>query len=347
MNIIVTTDGPFYVPVPEEYRDHELVAGRVFYTLPPTLLDLLVKTCGEAAFDPDALQMERVLSAALLHDPQLVGYTAAGDALSYAYLSPDPLLDWDPSDDALRACGLTRQKFAAIIRDAQEQLAPQQDALRGYLGWLSTNPQYLQERDRLFSSWAAKLKEEGIPRSGPMMTRTPRGNKLIRRVRSARRLAFLKDFEQFYARWRLRHLVTPELPQPLGAQIPLLNPLELFTQLRRGAVSFYQPDTVPIPDRDRLRSVLEDLRTQRRDDHLREWTSKIRRDRRNNDAIEQFANVFRLQHCWAQLERRHPGLLRGRIGKVHEAFAAFLKVGVSAVEKYRGKIRRRLHARQP
>jgi hypothetical protein len=345
MKIMVTGEGPFHVRVPERHRSHELVAGRVFYTLPARLLDEVVNRCGHAAFGHSALDLEVAVTDSLAHNTELVGFDAAGEAISYPYLCLGGFIRWTPSAEALKPLGLTPTRFAEIWSEAQRRMEPTQDALRGYLGWLTTNPQFVAERDDLFTSCAAEVEEHGVPRSGPTIAGDGRLARRVRRIRCGSTNRFLDRFAQFYARWRLQHLITRELPMPLAPQSPIITPLALLTQMRLGSVGYYQPDIVPIPSRDSLRNMLEDVRVHGQHEHLAEWHSICRSSRQNDHAMRRYGKIFVLQHYWSLLEQRYPQLLRRRVGRVQEAFAEFLYVSPDAVDKYRQRIRSRLTGR--
>ena len=342
MDIIATTGGPFPVLVPEEYRGHELVAGRVFYTLPIRLLDLLVKECGRTAFDPGALRMEVVLSEQLQHNYHLAGYTATGEAFAYHLLAQDTWADWNPTEEILQTAKIPRADFEKVRTGAPKEFELFEVALRGYVGWLVTNPQYLEERDALFDTWTDMIAAEGIPLSGSTMFGEVAHSELIQPVSDNRVVKFLKAFEQFYARWRLQHLVTKELPEPLSPQSPVVTPLALLTHMKTGGVTLYQPDTMPVPGRDRLRKALDTVRLHQDNDHLAAWIKVSRLSRPSDSAMTAFRRIFIQHHYWTALEQRHPQIFRGNVGRIQNAFAEYLYVSPDSVDKYRQRIRSRL-----
>ena len=344
MEVGPDVDSPFHPLVPEQYRHHELVAGSVFYTLPVRLLTELVGKCGRGSFDEDLLQMEVALSEKIAHHPGLVGYSEKGEAITYSLLSSQHKLLWDASDAELDKMSATREKWETTRQQYTDRAAPFLDALRGYCGWLLTNREFLGERDELFATWEDRLARDGIPLSGPTMFGGVPHEELVRKVLDGEEVRFLQQFETFYARWRLQHLLTAELPEPLAPQIPLLTPVALLTHMKAGGVTLYQPDTMPIPSANLVRQMLDDVRMSHDNEHLAEWVRIVRKGRQNDHAVRAFGKIFVLHHYWMQLEQRHPLLFKGRVRQVHEAFAEFLYVSPDAVDKYRQKIRSRLPA---
>ncbi len=333
--------------VPECYATHALIQDKTFYVLPVALLDELERTLGRATFDQELFDMERALAAQLKPIPALVGFQD-GQAIRYELLAPEPT-PLPPADRALldrSPWNLDVAGYKAICAAAQQRMHPYRVAMRGYIGWLMTNLQFLDQRDQLFRKWRKQLAKHGIPQSGPTKFGGVPHRDLFRRVRARKMLDFLNEFAAFYARWRLLHLITCELPEPLAPQIPLLTPLALLTHMQAGGVSLYQPDTMPVPPRDQLRHMLDDVRLARENDHLREWIEIVRHERHSNRALDAYGDIFALHHHRTVLLQRHAGVFRRRLGKLDEAFAGFLGCDTRTVENHRARIRTRLGGRR-
>lgn len=329
--------------VPERYATHPLIQGKTFYTLSVTLLDELQQTLGCAAFDQELFDMERALAEQLKPIPAFVGFRD-GQAIRYELLAPEPAA-LPPADQATLdrlKWNLTVGEYAAICETAQKRIKPYRVAMRGYVGWLLTNRQFLDDRDQLFQKWPDHLAKHGIPQSGPTTFGGVPHRDMFRPVRDKTMLDFLNDFAAFYARWRLQHLNTRELPEPLALQIPLVTPLALLTHMEAGSVSLYQPDTMPVPPRDQLRHALDDVRVARENDHLREWIKIVRHERHSNWALDAYGDIFALHHYRTVLLQRHAEVFSRRLGKLDEAFAGFLGRGIRTVENHRARIRTRL-----
>ena len=218
-------------------------------------------------------------------------------------------------------------------------------ALRGYAGWLLTNPQFLDERDGLLQKWSGQQAKHGIPQNGPTRFGGVPHAKMFQPVTDDSTSRFLSAFKQFYARWRLQHLKTRELPEPLSPQIPLVTPLAILTHMEAGGVSLYQPDTMPVPPRDRLRDILEEIRVHHQDDHLADWVDVVGRNRHNDNSLQFYGSILAVHHYWTVLEERHSQALKGNIGRVEEAFAEFLGTGRDAVHGHRQHVRDRLNGK--
>jgi hypothetical protein len=99
---------------------------------------------------------------------------------------------------------------------------------------------------------------------------------------------------------------------------------------------------MPVPPRDRLRDILEEIRTHSEQEHLREWLRIVSRSRRSNHSMGLYGQIFAVHHYWSVLEQRHPQSLAGNVSRIQHAFAAFLHVSPEAIDKYRRRIRARL-----
>jgi hypothetical protein len=213
---------------------------------------------------------------------------------------------------------------------------------RGYCGWLLTTPRFLAEHDQLFSTWQDAIFIHWLPSSQWFNS-----HHVLQADESfdpAPPEGFVEAFSSFCRRWRLSYLEAPYLPCPLVPQVPA--PLPKRNHPTTG-VTFYLPDTFPIPSRDELREMLEDaLRGGERLDHLAEWQDKVRSDKRSKNAIERYGRLFVLQHLWFVLHYRHAEALRGKVGRLKRVLAHYLLgdpiSGDDTIHKDLQFIRRRL-----
>ena len=342
------TNNVFHPKIPPRYQNDKLVKGEVYYGIPRTLLIELIRSCRRGAFETRALAREIAVEKSLRFTPEHVGFDADGEPVNYSHLSPKAapvgeLLAKYVRMKQAQSKESPREDPDELGRIAQNRFDYNMQATRGYLGWLITNPTFLEERDALFTQWKREIQKNGIPRSGPTTFGPIKHTELITKIRQKKTKSCLADFASFYARWRLQHLVTQELPEPLQPKIPILQPLSLLTHLEAGGISYYQPDTVPIPPRDELRGHLEDLRRSRLSDHLSEWKEIVSTDRGNDHTIRRFQRIFIMHFYWDILEKRHPNLFRNRITKVNSAFGGFLGADVKTIEAIRTHIRKRLN----
>lgn len=329
--------------LPRKYRNHPLIQGKVYYTLPRPLLWAIEREFDRRPFGQEQHEMEEDLAESL-DDNQFEGGYANGVPIVYDWLSPETPPLPRPDEGLLEKSGrkVNLAEYDLAMEIARKRMDSLRLPLRGYLGWLMTHRPFLSERDALFTTWAAETARHGIPQTGATIRPVPSGTGLAKKVTGQRMQRFLKEFTDSYTKWRLQHLVTKELPVPLAPQSPVLSPQAFLEQLRSRAVSYTQPDTMPIPPRDSLRDMLDDQYGGEEKDHLKRWLRVIRRGRSNNESIIAFGQIFTVQHYWRVIEKRYPNVVKSNVGRLEKAFARFMKRSPEAIAKYRRRIRRRL-----
>lgn len=336
------------IKLPPELADHEWIAERVFYTLPKRLLEALIDKIGEESFNPERLRVERILSDAVAHNPHVAGFQN-GQSIDFALLSvePEPLVCPTELQRQQLHWSKTVEHCESTARILRARLQLFLDAERGYAGWLMTEPKFLAERDAFLAQWDSHIERLGLPRNGPTVLQMSRVEMPFAKVTDGGEKQYLDAYAAFCARWRLADLRTAELPEPLTPQIPVQTPLALLTHMQAGGVTLYQPDTMPVPSRDKLRTILEEVRESHENEHLAEWIQIVGRDRHNDHSIQLFGSIFVVRHFEAVLNERHAEALDRKIGRMEEAFADFLAVSADAVDKYRQRIRRRRPSGSP
>jgi hypothetical protein len=123
-----------------------------------------------------------------------------------------------PLSGQLASIGLSEDQIAAIL-EAERKAASTHERLKGYLGWLLTEPVFLQERDQLRDSWVGlpeKLPGElrlaaSVTLGQPMPDSAPVDDQVRR---------FQTSLDAFLRKWSLVQLTTWDLPLPQGPQIP-------------------------------------------------------------------------------------------------------------------------------
>ncbi|MEE8170553.1 MAG: hypothetical protein V3T70_08400 [Phycisphaerae bacterium] len=311
------TGGWQRIQVPAAYRNDPLLRDGTFYQIPRPLLDRLVAACGRERFND--LDREYAIADALRDDISRVGFRQLRPII-YLHLSTVRQPFVIPDGPEIVMPGWTA--MPAQVRLAQEQAEkltnPFRVAIRGYLGWLMTNPQFLRERDKLFE--AADPIDAVDAESGR------------------------NDLSAFCGRWRLAQMVTRVLPEPLAPNAAVADPSSLPRHHLEGAVMLYLPDTMPVPPRDTLRNMLEQNRRSLDNAHLTEWSNMVRSDRTNNREIESFGTMFILNHYLRILRDRHPALFRRNQGRIDRAFAQFLGGDLKGVYRRRRQLEKRLAA---
>lgn len=210
-----------------DFRDHPLIAGWHFYTLPSGLIDALVAKVGEASFDSQLLAMERRLSS------------FSGDHSSRVGLWQDLPIEYQqlrvvslpmPSEEDLASLGWNLLEVRNGLRVFEER---DETALirfrRGYVGWLLTNRQFVDEHDALLAEHAETVRRWGTHRAGiviPGGMRQPGTDP----NEDPQWFAFSAAAEVFFGRWRLQGLAGPYLPNPLQ---PLMSGSFLISTLQQ------------------------------------------------------------------------------------------------------------------
>ena len=131
------------------------------------------------------------------------------------------------AEGMVKQWGWTWEKLETAIQLGSSRVEQIAVACRGYCGWLTTNPTFLDEHNQLFEKWKAEVTKHAIPRIGPVVTDAasfPSGATTA----SDRIKAFVSEFEEFFVRWRLLGLAAPFLPEPLAPKLPVSDLTERF-----------------------------------------------------------------------------------------------------------------------
>lgn len=324
--------------------EHEFVRNRYFYTLPNWMCRALE---GEEFSDkvaPEMADVEQKLSqwaaetnhvAVYNGHPYKDPYVQIDSPVSFRSQENDP--DEQPDQATPNAAALDN---AARIRNESVK-RPFVQALRGYQGWLMSNPQFLEELDSLLldhgveieanhfdaQAWQAQLEIDWMNQNTGA-TPLPQS---------------LTTFQAFLSRWRLARLAGPSYPIPLGPLASGLIPQSMFHQIQSSGGMFFLPDTIPIPSRDELRSLITGALSAEEDtQHLADWRQLIDSSKPNKTAIDQYTRRFQVQHCWRLLHERHPDIFSRNRGKLQELLASALDTGVNSIKKDFRAIKRSL-----
>lgn len=324
--------GVRYVGVPPEFREHPLLSRGPYFTLPAPLLVSVVREVGKDRFDAELLDMEHVLSNVCGDHRSRVGFWG-GQPIDFPLLRPG----MDLTSDFLvrgtaKLLGKSPQEARALLALGEQRLNWTHEVRRGYCGWLMTNGAFVEEHWRIFESWRDEVTQHGIPRMGPVVrdaSAVP-GAQLA----EGRTESFLRQFEEFFIRWRLEGMPAPFVPNPMGPSLPVIDLRPVLGHMRRGGTTFHIPDTFPVPSRDELRSMLEDaLRERTAPDHLAEWFEIVHSENVTKNQIPRYARIFEVQHYLRVLHARHATALRRKKSVLMTALANFLRVSEDTVER--------------
>jgi hypothetical protein len=90
-------------------------------------------------------------------------------------------------------------------------------------------------------------------------------------------------------------------------------------------------DTAPVPSRDELRYLLEQMRTREVRDHMKEWSGMASGKVQGTLSIGRFARIFKLQHYFRAFHLRHAESRNRRMDEIQDAFASYFKVSKRTV----------------
>jgi hypothetical protein len=319
---------------PDSVRGHRLVQGRYFFTLPIELLEAVVAAVGEARFDADVVDLDRVLSRECGDHSAQVGYRD-GAPVRYDLIG-DPL-------DLTAAVLEGTQQFAGELKwpalsveqlegcaNLEQRSSWARGVARGFAGWLSANATFVQEQHDFFTKWATQCTRYGLSGPSPKLSGPqPRAN-----TAAADYFPFVTARDAFLTRWSLRGLAGPFLassPMPdFGAGTG-----DLSASARPPGLTMSYPSIFPTPEPQVLRAMIEEAIARRRKlpEHLRAWGELVEGDSQAKKAIAGHARVFLLQHCWRLLFSRHAEALAGHVHDVRLAVATFLGVGEESIRK--------------
>jgi hypothetical protein len=166
-----------------------------------------------------------------------------GEFIQAGYLvRPDPLL----SERELRELNWA----PAQMRQAERLMAKMESIslrLKGYAGWLVTDPDFRQARDELASRWAALPDPE---RPFPIV-RSIKLDSPPEETRAAgeRVSVYQGDLNAFLDRWGLTKMLSWDLPEPQGPMLPSQLPLHAPAMPKHG-LHFVLPLHYPLTGSD-------------------------------------------------------------------------------------------------
>lgn len=314
--------------VVEKWGDNLWVRDKLFITIPRRLLDCVVERIGRDRFDYELLELEYGLSEA--GDKQFsVGFWG-GHPIVFYHLSDEQL-----GNEVTESIPAGWQSNSAAVSNALRLATVRAKfittTIRGFLGWLMTNPLFLDEHDALFTKWKDEVFAWGIPTGGLQLSPFPDQPDSSQ---------FINSFAGFFKRWRLTTIAAPFLPVPQTPQLSGLIPDTGRGRLESGL--FHVPDTFPIGSRDDLRMLLDDAIHSEPEDHLTEWSTIVSASNFAKNPIARYARLFKLQHYCRLFHQRHSNAINRNLEDLERALAHFLGAKVSLIHQDLIFIRKRL-----
>jgi len=243
--------------------------------------------------------------------------------ISYNLLEPPQPLKI-PSD-FVKGWGMSEGPIGHSMRIAKSRLQDLSVPIRGYCGWLMTNPVFVAEHDRLLVEYRDQLQQHDFPK--PPLMGQPLSQCESDEVWGA-------AIREFYSRWRLQVLVGPGLPYPLPVTVPSIPAMAGTLAAAEGGVSIFLPDIIPVPARGALSEIIDDaVHGSPEPEHLAEWRKIIGRHNTAKNMIPAYTRRFMLQHYWRIVQMRHAAALKRKAVQVRSAFAEYLGVSDSSIRK--------------
>jgi len=189
---------------------------RVTYALPQKMLDRL--TLALRLQNASAVFKTETAFLGVCHAHRAVGICESKPVV-YPYLTG---MDTLPASTSSATAGWSADSRHALLM-VEERALEVRERLKGYLGWLVTEPGFLSERDELRADWR-QFPEDQAPRM-PLrrIPRTIQPRAEIVAVPEAL-AGFLGAADAFLKKWSLAGLITWELPEPWHHNSPIHCP---------------------------------------------------------------------------------------------------------------------------
>ncbi len=318
--------------VSETDRRHPWVHQQTLYTLPVGLWKAVIKELGSSRFKADDIALEMRLSEICEDHTVQVGFRN-GQPILFNRLRTSPLSCPKPVCDEWRT--RSNAEWKACLRELNKNWDYIVDHLRGYLGWLLTNPMFVDEHDRLWNAAAPELDGSAIPQrieTIPVSRKLPEGWNLLPADRSSV-AAMIRDF---CSRWRLSQLAGPYLPRPLEPRIPNL------LAVQQSGSQFLIPDIIAIDGSGLVRKMITNSQQRPESEHLQEWLQIVAPENQGRKTIYRFARIFELQHYGRALAQRHRDALARNKERLRHAFAIFFSTSDDTIRSDLQFLKKRL-----
>ncbi len=331
----IQTSGFTDAALPTGYRSHPLVSGKYFYTLPPLMWDRLRRTLKDKCFDASILNLEVAASKHGQSVGSCVGFFN-GLPITDSYLRPVPPLDLS---NPIVAKYFSECQTAGIIstdisRRIDNTLAALKMPQKAYLGWLFTNTTFLTEFENLRTQFPDIFNCGQTPPQSAAFLPSIENSSLPKwlKPRDDSTISAVRDFCQ---RWRIGQILGPATFVPLGLQFPAPLPLHGAMLGQVSGSLLYIPDIAPLPDRDELRMLTEEVvrQTIQREAHLAKWFELIRAGNLGRRTLHTYADLYSLQHYARVLYSRHGHLLAGQKTKVLDLIGEYIELKSDQVKR--------------
>lgn len=282
--------------------------------IPEDLIRLVINAFGEERLGSSAIAEVRRVSE-LAAEVGGIGFWNQR-AIHYRFLEPprsNGLLVWEGT-----LWGRSESEIRQVGKMLQERLDRIDQYVRGYVGWLMSNPSFRSEQRQLLQEFRVEIAAEGFP-----------ARRAIRNADPATISIFHERCLLHYDRWILDGVEAPDLPIPVAPQFPAPMPAETS----RGILSHTIPAYFPVSGQGWMADMLSDARpTDTAMPQLSEWFAIIQKDDAKLNRISGYCRRLRLLHYWRGLMVAFPKGLRIAKTRMASAFADFLKVSDDTIK---------------
>ncbi|MCE9534600.1 MAG: hypothetical protein K8T89_26290 [Planctomycetes bacterium] len=211
---------------------------------------------------------------------------------------------------------LDRARYANALRTIMPVADEVRLRLDAFVGWLTTNAQFRQERDELRSRW-----HDAVLLNGRFLQKTELRSEVVDFAKGRGTYAqYRSDFMNFYRRWKIIAFATWDLPVPAGANLGGPAFANRLVGLEDDEPSMSIPSTIRLPAHLKPQQFLE----QRSASQLDEWVAICEQRGPGELRYTSFERICRLNFYWnVVLAGAYPDRLRGRTGKLDDVFAEF------------------------
>jgi hypothetical protein len=148
---------------------------------------------------------------------------------------------------------------------------------------------------------------------------------------------------RFGYRWRLTGFAAPYLPCPMLAMSADFSTRQIGQIADAcGYRLLHVPDTMPLPAATELRADYERHIRETEPDHLTDWRKLVSAKNSGKRTLDQYARIFRLQHCLRLLMDRHRAAFHRREAHLADALAGYFRIEKDALRRCLEVISRRL-----
>ena len=212
-----------------------------------------------------------------------------------------------------------------LIKRSTEMLS----RLKGYVGWLTVDPEFRSARDKLAAQWDSLNQSEKPPLPLTRSIRLPNAGPEVHEVSEPAAL-FQRDFNAFLDHWGLACMASWELPEPQGPLIPAYLPIGAPAMPKHG-LHIVLPIHFPLTGADSLLSEIH-----RQQIILAEKTG-LSTSIAGLPHHEVYSRMLEVHHLEFTIRSRYgrPGQRGGFVTLLESAIAKGLTIDVASVQRLR------------